>query len=74
MRKTKYLLEAIVEAGKKVVYYAVDLSESSLSEGLKPLIEMFPSIEFVGLWGTYHDSLNWISSNISHSTKKLFLW
>ncbi|KAJ3330578.1 hypothetical protein HDU91_003537, partial [Kappamyces sp. JEL0680] len=64
MRKTKYILEAITESKKKVTYCAVDLAKDSLTQSLTPLVTAFPSINFVGLWGTYHDSLDWTRKNI----------
>ncbi|KAJ3253699.1 hypothetical protein HK103_000357 [Boothiomyces macroporosus] len=73
MRKTKYILDAITKAGRKITYYAVDLAEASLRQSLEPLAATYPSIKFVGLWGTYHDSLSWIQKN-QHNARKLFLW
>nr|KAJ3411645.1 hypothetical protein HK105_002580 [Polyrhizophydium stewartii] len=74
MRKTKFVLEAIAESGKVVTYYAVDLSESSLRASLLPLTKMFPSIRFVGLWGTYDDSVAWIRRSVPADTPKMYLW
>jgi uncharacterized SAM-dependent methyltransferase len=65
MRKTKYLLESIVKQGLKgVTYYALDLSEKTLIDCLNSLAVHFPSIKFVGLLGTYEDSLEYIKNNI----------
>ncbi|KAJ3307774.1 hypothetical protein HDV04_002606, partial [Boothiomyces sp. JEL0838] len=72
MRKTKYILDAITKADRNITYYAVDLAEASLRQSLEPLAATYPSIKFVGLWGTYHDSLNWIQKN-QHKARKLFL-
>lgn len=74
MRKTKILLDAIVQSGKSVMYFAVDLSEKSLRDSLAPLAQAFPSIHFVGLLGTYDDSLLWAQSNIRTDLPKLFFW
>ncbi|KAI8908613.1 hypothetical protein BC831DRAFT_494186 [Entophlyctis helioformis] len=74
MRKTKFILEAIAASGKQVTYYAIDLSEASLRDSLQPLTSMFPSIAFVGLWGTYDDSLLWIKRNIPACVPKMYLW
>ena len=74
MRKTKYILEAIVESKKAVVYYAVDLSEKSLRDSLAPLASAFPSIKFVGLLGTYDDALLWAQANIQSNVSKMYLW
>ncbi|KAJ3220251.1 hypothetical protein HDU67_003266 [Dinochytrium kinnereticum] len=68
MRKTKFLLEAIVRQNKSVTYYALDLSEQSLVDSLKPLAANFPTISFVGLLGTYEDSLAYISRNVPTHT------
>ena len=59
MRKTKYLLEAIQASQKQITYCAVDLAKDSLTTSLSPLVKAFPSIKFVGLWGTYDNSLEW---------------
>ncbi|KAJ3264071.1 hypothetical protein HK104_006529, partial [Borealophlyctis nickersoniae] len=74
MRKTKYILEAIERQKKGVTYYAVDLSETSLRESIVPLTTSFPSIHFVGLLGTYDDSLSWVAANIPASVPKTYLW
>ncbi|TPX61959.1 hypothetical protein PhCBS80983_g00811 [Powellomyces hirtus] len=75
MRKTKYILEAIVAQGlQNVRYYAVDLSESSLRESLLPLTEAFPTINFIGLLGCYEDSVQYIAKTIPTSTPKTYLW
>lgn len=71
MRKTKFILEAIVTAGKQVTYHPVDLSESSLKKSMAPLISEFPSVKFMGLWGTYNDSLHWVSQK---SGRNVYLW
>ncbi|KAJ3222740.1 hypothetical protein HDU81_009622, partial [Chytriomyces hyalinus] len=76
MRKTKYLLDAIVRQGKSVTYYALDLSAQSLSMALSPLASHYPTIQFVGLLGTYDDSLSYIQTHIPrpvNSTRTL-LW
>ncbi|KAJ3150315.1 hypothetical protein HK101_001965 [Irineochytrium annulatum] len=68
MRKTKYLLEAIVAQNIKVTYYALDLSEQSLVDSLIPLAAAFPSIRVVGLLGTYDDSLAYVAQNVPTHT------
>jgi EasF-like predicted methyltransferase len=74
MRKVGFFLEAFVRAGKTVTYYAIDLSESSLNQSITPFLKAFPSIKFIGLWGTYQDSLHWIADNIPQNVKKVYLW
>ncbi|KAJ3116728.1 hypothetical protein HK100_000995, partial [Physocladia obscura] len=76
MRKTKYLLDAIVKQKKRVTYYALDLSAQSLSSSLEPLAFNYPTVSFIGLLGTYDDSLSYIHTNIPRprgSTRTL-LW
>ncbi|KAJ3053637.1 hypothetical protein HK102_011674, partial [Quaeritorhiza haematococci] len=74
MRKTKYFLDAIVEQGKSVTYYALDLSEKSLHDCLDAMAQCFPTIKFVGLLGTYEDSLQYIHSHIPKGVRKMLLW
>ncbi|KAI9341189.1 histidine-specific methyltransferase [Obelidium mucronatum] len=76
MRKTKYLLDSIVKQGKSVTYYALDLSEQSLSSSLTPLAESYPTIQFIGLLGTYDDSLSYIQTNIPRpkDSTRTILW
>jgi uncharacterized SAM-dependent methyltransferase len=59
MRKSAVLLQAFVDAGKAITYYAVDLSRDSLTACLRPLVQAFPSLRFVGLHGTYEEVLAW---------------
>ena len=74
MRKTKYILDEISKSGKTVTYYAVDLSSKSLSDSLEPLKKLYPTISFVGLWGTYDDSLLWLAKNAQKDVLKVYLW
>ncbi|KAJ3026765.1 UNVERIFIED_CONTAM: hypothetical protein HDU68_005111 [Siphonaria sp. JEL0065] len=76
MRKTKYVLDAIVKQGKSVTYYALDLSAQSLTSSLTPLAENYPTINFVGLLGTYDDSLAYIQSSIPRpkGSTRTILW
>ncbi|KAJ1343650.1 hypothetical protein BSLG_001798 [Batrachochytrium salamandrivorans] len=74
MRKTKSILEALAKSNKTATYYAVDLSEPSLRQSLLPLAELFPTISFVGLWGTYDDSIAWVKRSIPVATPKTYLW
>ncbi|KAI8845367.1 histidine-specific methyltransferase [Chytriomyces cf. hyalinus JEL632] len=76
MRKTRHLLDAIVNQNKSVTYYALDLSAQSLTQSLQPLALQFPGIKFVGLLGTYDDSLLYIKDHLKrdeNSTRTL-LW
>ncbi|EQC28154.1 hypothetical protein SDRG_14111 [Saprolegnia diclina VS20] len=75
MRKTSHVLDAIVRAGKRdTTYYAVDVSEESLTEALAPLVSQYPTISFVGLFGTYDDSLAWLRDHAPRAAAKTFLW
>jgi L-histidine Nalpha-methyltransferase / hercynylcysteine S-oxide synthase len=74
MRKTRFLLDAIQKSGKRITYYAVDLQQQSLQESLEPLQKQYPTINFVGLWGTYHDSLAFVQKNVPQESRKMFLW
>jgi L-histidine Nalpha-methyltransferase / hercynylcysteine S-oxide synthase len=74
MRKTKYLLEAIQESKKQVTYCAVDLAKDSLVQSLSPLVAAFPSIKFIGLWGTYDDSLEWTKHNVPTLSRTIYFW
>ncbi|KAI8615585.1 histidine-specific methyltransferase [Chytriomyces sp. MP71] len=76
MKKTRYLLDAIVSQGKQVTYFALDLSEASLSSALCALADLYPSIQFVGLQGTYDDALAYIQHHIPREkeTSRTLLW
>ena len=75
MRKTDYILRAISDLNISITYYAVDLSESSLKKSLEPYVARYPRIKFVGMWGTYHDSLKWIKDFQGNKVvKKVYLW
>ncbi|KAJ3233867.1 hypothetical protein HDU81_001930 [Chytriomyces hyalinus] len=76
MRKTRYLLDAIVTQNKSVTYYALELSAQSLTQSLQPLALQFPTINFVGLLGTYDDSLLYIKDHLTReiNTTRTLLW
>ncbi|KAJ3126601.1 hypothetical protein HK098_007356 [Nowakowskiella sp. JEL0407] len=79
MRKTKYFLDAIVRQNKSVTYYALDLSEKTLKECLDSMAAAYPpsensKISFVGLFGTYEDSLQYVRDNIDSKIPKMFMW
>lgn len=78
MRKTGYLLEPISLSGKQVTYYAIDLEETSLVAALKDMSASFPSINFVGLLGTYEEGVEYLSSHLPskdvNPAPRLALW
>lgn len=71
MRKTKYILEAITSQNKSITYYALDLDEPTLRASLTELTHEFPNIKFIGLHGTYDDSLEYIQTL---PMRKVILW
>jgi uncharacterized SAM-dependent methyltransferase len=68
MRKTGFLLEPIEKSHKKVTYYAIDLEETSLVSTLEDMSKSFPSIDFVGLLGTYEEGLDYLENNLPKET------
>ena len=74
MRKTRYLLQSIVDLKlENVTYYALDLEESSLKSSLDEMAIEFPSITFIGLFGTYSEGLRFIKA-LPQSSRRCFLW
>lgn len=68
LRKVKLLLQAFEDAGKKIDYYALDLSEQELSRTLAQL-PTFQHIRCHGLLGTYDDGREWLLSP-AHAAKR----
>ncbi|KAI5926159.1 C-type lectin protein [Camillea tinctor] len=61
LRKVLFLLLALEDAGKKIDYYALDLSEQELSRTLAQL-PAFEHIRCHGLLGTYDDGREWLQT------------
>jgi EasF-like predicted methyltransferase len=63
LRKIEILLSAIDRLGKKVNYYALDLSEKELQRTLEAVQPgKFKNVNCYGLHGTYDDGLEWLKS------------
>jgi len=72
LRKVNLLLQAFESAGKKVDYYALDLSREELERTLAQL----PAYEHVcahGLLGTYDDGREWLKRSSITSRQKCIL-
>ncbi|KAJ0360325.1 hypothetical protein COL154_007583 [Colletotrichum chrysophilum] len=59
LRKMGILLQAFEDAGKKIDYYALDLSREELERTLAQLPE-FRHVQCHGLLGTYDDGREWL--------------
>lgn len=59
LRKVVHILQALEDAGKKVDYYALDLSKQELSRTLAQL-PAFRHVRCHGLLGTYDDGREWL--------------
>ncbi|RYP90886.1 hypothetical protein DL770_003024 [Monosporascus sp. CRB-9-2] len=59
LRKVVHILQALEDAGKKVDYYALDLSKQELSRTLAQL-PTFRHVRCHGLLGTYDDGHEWL--------------
>jgi L-histidine Nalpha-methyltransferase / hercynylcysteine S-oxide synthase len=63
LRKIEILLSAIDKLGKKVDYYALDLSVVELERTLEAVPQSrFTHVRCFGLHGTYDDGLEWLKS------------
>lgn len=63
LRKIEILLREFERTGKRVDYYALDLSLSELQRTFSELFpEQFEHVGFHGLHGTYDDALTWVTS------------
>ncbi|KAK7745669.1 hypothetical protein SLS62_009710 [Diatrype stigma] len=62
-RKLRLLLSALSQAGKRITYYAVDLSRDSLQDNLAQFAKQGypPTTKGYGLWGTFNDAHSWLS-------------
>lgn len=62
-RKLQLLLSALSQAGKRITYYAVDLSRDSLQDNLAQFAKQgySPTVKGYGLWGTFDDAHAWLS-------------
>ncbi|KAB8074790.1 hypothetical protein BDV29DRAFT_173092 [Aspergillus leporis] len=63
LRKVEILLREFERVGKRVDYYALDLSLSELQRTFSEVsIEEFTHVGFHGLHGTYDDALTWLGN------------
>ncbi|KAL4933010.1 histidine-specific methyltransferase [Aspergillus undulatus] len=60
LRKTKILLDALEELGRRVDYFALDLSYSELARTLRPVSGLYRHVNCYGLLGTYDDGRRWL--------------
>ncbi|KAI0161669.1 C-type lectin protein [Hypoxylon sp. FL1284] len=73
LRKVAVLLQALEDAGKKIDYYALDLSEEELSRTLAQ-VPAFRHVRCRGLLGTYDDGREWLTSPQIASKRKCVLF
>src|SRR3954466_2646790 len=75
MRKTRHLLSALSFSHRQVTYCAVDLEERSLTDSVREMTASFPRLDFVGLLGTYDDTLQYIRrGGLAGTGKKIVCW
>ena len=75
LRKVIILLNAIERTGKRVHYYALDLSISELRRTLSAIPEgTFKHVRCYGLHGTYDDGLEWLKLKENASKPKCVMW
>ncbi|KAI2781114.1 C-type lectin protein [Daldinia loculata] len=72
LRKVALLLQALDDAGKKIDYYALDLSEDELSRTLAQ-VPNFRHVRCHGLLGTYDDGREWLRRPQIASKRKCVL-
>lgn len=72
LRKVSILLQALDDAGKRIDYYALDLSEEELRRTLSD-VPPFKNVVCHGLLGTYDDGLRWIRNGANASRAKCIL-
>ncbi|KAK6957405.1 Ergothioneine biosynthesis protein 1 [Daldinia eschscholtzii] len=72
LRKVTLLLQALEDAGKKIDYYALDLSEDELSRTLAQ-VPNFRHVRCHGLLGTYDDGREWLRRPQIASKRKCVL-
>ncbi|KAI0011262.1 C-type lectin protein [Xylariaceae sp. FL0662B] len=72
LRKVLLLLQALEDAGKKVDYYALDLSEQELLRTLAQ-VPAFRHVRCHGLLGTYDDGREWLKCPSISAKRKCVL-
>jgi EasF-like predicted methyltransferase len=74
LRKVKLLLDALDNAGKSIVYYALDLMHSELERTLEAVpVGTFEHVKCFGLHGTYDDGLEWLKKPENRRKPKLIM-
>ncbi|OTA58386.1 hypothetical protein K449DRAFT_334626 [Hypoxylon sp. EC38] len=73
LRKVSLVLQALEDTGKKIDYYALDLSQDELSRTLAQLPQ-FRHVRCHGLLGTYDDGREWLKNPQIASKRKCVLF
>jgi dimethylhistidine N-methyltransferase len=68
--KTKHFLKKIIELGKKVVYYPLDISEDVLITNKKNVTSFVPNLEVYPIAGDYFETLD----KLVHDNPKIILF
>ncbi|MCJ1399869.1 hypothetical protein MMC11_003072 [Xylographa trunciseda] len=75
LRKVIILLNAIERSGKRVDYYALDLSLLELQRTLSAIPKgTFTHVRCYGLHGTYDDGLEWLKLTANASRPRCVMW
>jgi uncharacterized SAM-dependent methyltransferase len=72
LRKVNLLLQALEGAGKRIDYYALDLSQKELERTLAQL-PPYRHVRAHGLLGTYDDGREWLKKPSNASRQKCIL-
>ena len=72
LRKVNFLLQALEDAGKRIDYYALDLSRKELERTLAQL-PTYKHVRAHGLLGTYDDGREWLRKPSNAARQKCIL-
>lgn len=72
-RKTKTLLEAFLNSGKKIRYVPVDISESAIRQLSEDLSKNWSQLEVMGIVSEYFQALRWLGEENKGRNFVMFL-
>ena len=71
--KSRYLIEPCLVRQNELTYYAIDISEDGLRNGVAQLLREYPQLRVLGLVGEFDDGLNYLARQASGPRLVVFL-
>lgn len=72
-RKTKFLIEAVLQQQSELAYHAIDISKGALDTAADWMVDHFDRLNFFGITGDYRQGLDYLDDSDNQPRLILFL-